>query len=84
MNVLIWLVPMALGLGLTGLFAFLWTLRNNQYDDLEGAALRILDDDDLIQRSQPLPEQDRQPQLPRSGPDGQAVESSHLAANACR
>jgi cbb3-type cytochrome oxidase maturation protein len=47
MSVLIWLVPMALGLGLTGLFAFLWSLRTNQYDDLEGAALRILDDDDL-------------------------------------
>jgi len=59
MNVLVWLVPMALGLGLTGLFAFLWSLRSNQYDDLEGAALRILDDDDLIQRSQPLPEQDK-------------------------
>jgi cbb3-type cytochrome oxidase maturation protein len=51
MSVLIWLVPMALGLGLTGLFAFLWSLRNNQYDDLEGAALRVLDDDDLPEPS---------------------------------
>jgi len=49
MSVLIWLVPMALGLGLAGLFAFLWSLRNNQYDDLEGAALRILADDDLTE-----------------------------------
>lgn len=57
MSVLIWLVPMALGLGLTGLFAFLWSLRNNQYDDLEGAALRILDDDDLLERSRRAPEQ---------------------------
>ncbi|MDT3684381.1 MAG: cbb3-type cytochrome oxidase assembly protein CcoS [Pseudorhodoplanes sp.] len=48
MSVLVWLVPIALGLGLTGLFAFLWSLRNNQYDDLEGAALRVLDDDDLV------------------------------------
>jgi cbb3-type cytochrome oxidase maturation protein len=47
MNVLVYLVPMALGLGLAGLFAFLWSLRSGQYDDLEGAALRILDDDDL-------------------------------------
>lgn len=47
MNVLVWLVPMALGLGLTGLAAFLWSLRSGQYEDLEGAALRILDDDDL-------------------------------------
>jgi len=47
MNVLVYLVPMALGLGLAGLFAFLWSLRAGQYDDLEGAALRILEDDDL-------------------------------------
>ncbi len=47
MDVLIWLLPMALGLGLSGLFAFLWSLRNNQYDDLDGASLRILADDDL-------------------------------------
>jgi cbb3-type cytochrome oxidase maturation protein len=47
MNVLIYLVPVALGLGLTGLVAFLWTLRSGQYDDIDGAALRILPDDDL-------------------------------------
>ncbi len=47
MNVLVYLVPMALGLGLAGLFAFLWSLRSGQYEDLEGAALRILEDDDL-------------------------------------
>jgi cbb3-type cytochrome oxidase maturation protein len=47
MNVLICLVPLALGLGLTGLAAFIWTLRSGQYDDIDGAALRILPDDDL-------------------------------------
>jgi cbb3-type cytochrome oxidase maturation protein len=47
MNVLIYLVPVALGLGLTGLAAFLWSLRSGQYDDIKGAALRILPDDDL-------------------------------------
>jgi cbb3-type cytochrome oxidase maturation protein len=47
MNVLIYLVPMALLLGLTGLIGFIWTLRTNQYDDLDGAALRILPNDDL-------------------------------------
>jgi cbb3-type cytochrome oxidase maturation protein len=31
MNVLVYLVPLALGLGLTGLFAFLWALRSGQY-----------------------------------------------------
>lgn len=58
MSVLIWLVPMALGLGLTGLFAFLWSLRNNQYDDLEGAALRVLDDDDLVTPAGPSAERE--------------------------
>jgi cbb3-type cytochrome oxidase maturation protein len=36
------LVPIAIGMGLTGLAAFMWTLRSGQYDDLEGAAVRIL------------------------------------------
>lgn len=48
MNVLVYLLPMALGLGLVGLAAFLWSLRNGQYDDLDGAALRMLDDHDIM------------------------------------
>ncbi len=47
MNVLIYLVPIALALGLTGLVAFLWALKANQYSDLDGSAVRILADDDL-------------------------------------
>ena len=47
MNVLIYLIPMALGLGLIGLFGFLWALRSGQYSDVEGAALRVLSDDDI-------------------------------------
>lgn len=47
MNVLIYLLPMALGLGLVGLFAFVWSLKNGQYDDLDGASLRVLSDDDV-------------------------------------
>jgi cbb3-type cytochrome oxidase maturation protein len=47
MNVLIYLLPMALGLGLAGLFGFLWALKSGQYNDVEGAALRVLSDDDL-------------------------------------
>lgn len=46
MEVLIYLVPLALGLGLLGLGAFLWSLKTGQYDDLEGAAWRALMDDD--------------------------------------
>jgi cbb3-type cytochrome oxidase maturation protein len=47
MSVLIFLVPLALALGLIGLAAFLWSLRSGQYEDMDGAALRILTDDDL-------------------------------------
>lgn len=39
------LIPVALGLGLAGLAAFLWSLRADQYEDLEGAAARVLLDD---------------------------------------
>ncbi len=46
MEVLVYLVPLALGLGLLGLAAFLWSLKSGQYDDLDGAAWRALADDD--------------------------------------
>jgi cbb3-type cytochrome oxidase maturation protein len=47
MNVLVYLVSLALALGLTGLAAFLWSLRAGQYNDLDGAAARILSNDDI-------------------------------------
>jgi Cu2+-exporting ATPase len=37
-----YLIPIAIGLGLTALAAFMWSLRSGQYDDLDGAAERIL------------------------------------------
>ncbi len=46
MNVLIFLIPVALFLGLIGLAAFLWALKSGQFDDLDGAAERILLDDE--------------------------------------
>lgn len=42
MNVLLILMPAAIALGGLGLVAFLWSLRSNQYEDLEGEAERIL------------------------------------------
>jgi cbb3-type cytochrome oxidase maturation protein len=42
----LYLIPVALILGLAGLLAFMWSLRSGQYDDLDGAAERILFDDD--------------------------------------
>ncbi len=46
MNGLAVLIPIALGLGLFGLLAFFWALRRGQFEDLEGAAARILIDDE--------------------------------------
>jgi cbb3-type cytochrome oxidase maturation protein len=50
MDGMIVLIPIALCMGFVGLLAFLWNLKNKQYDDPKGAAMRILNDDDF-----PLP-----------------------------
>ena len=42
MSYLAWLVPIALGMGVVGLVAFLWSMRSGQYEDLDGAAARVL------------------------------------------
>jgi cbb3-type cytochrome oxidase maturation protein len=42
MSYLVWLVPIALGMGVAGLAAFFWSMRSGQYDDLDGAAERVL------------------------------------------
>ncbi|KQB95874.1 cytochrome C oxidase Cbb3 [Loktanella sp. 1ANDIMAR09] len=46
MNILVVLIPVSLFLGGVGLAAFLWSLRHDQYEDLEGDAWRILSEDD--------------------------------------
>ncbi|MBK6297042.1 MAG: cbb3-type cytochrome oxidase assembly protein CcoS [Sphingomonadales bacterium] len=46
------LIPIALLLGLGGLFAFFWSLHSGQYEDLDGASLRILIDDDRPQEDE--------------------------------
>jgi cbb3-type cytochrome oxidase maturation protein len=46
MDILVWLIPVALLLGLLGLFAFLYALRSGQFEDLDGAGARILFDDE--------------------------------------
>ncbi|MDQ0563552.1 cbb3-type cytochrome oxidase maturation protein [Rhizobium mesoamericanum] len=48
MNMLIYLIPIALFMGGIGLAAFLWSLKSGQYDDLQGAAWRVLDDEDEV------------------------------------
>lgn len=55
MEILIYLLAIALGLGGIGLAAFFWALKRNQFEDMEGAANRILFDDDS------LPAPDKEP-----------------------
>jgi len=53
---LVYLIPVALFLGATGLLAFLWALRSGQYDDLDGAAQRIFIDDPADNAARPVKE----------------------------
>ncbi|TFF20648.1 cbb3-type cytochrome oxidase assembly protein CcoS [Jiella endophytica] len=46
MSALLFLIPAALFLGLLGLLAFLWSLKSGQYDDIDGAAWRVLEDEE--------------------------------------
>lgn len=51
---MLYLIAVSVALGLGGLALFLWSLRAGQYDDLEGAAERILFDDEPIPPKSPL------------------------------
>jgi cbb3-type cytochrome oxidase maturation protein len=62
MDVLLVLIPVALALGALGLGAFLWSLKSGQFDDPDGAAGRILFDDDLPAGE--LPQGDLPPKEP--------------------
>lgn len=47
MDALVYLMPLAIGLGLAGLAAFFWSVKSGQFDDLDGASQRMLSDDDV-------------------------------------
>jgi cbb3-type cytochrome oxidase maturation protein len=65
MEGLIYLIPVALFLGLIGLVAFMWALKTGQFEDLDGAAERILFDDDDA------------PDAPPRGPDDEKAKAPH-------
>lgn len=46
MNVLWYLIPISLGLGSLGLALFFWAIKSGQYEDVAGAAERLLNDED--------------------------------------
>ena len=68
MSSLVFLVPLALLLGGAALAAFLWSLRSGQYDDLDGAAERILldEEDDRLDAAAPSAQKEADRSTPRS------------------
>lgn len=65
MEALLMLIPVALVLGLLGLVAFLWAMRTGQFDDLDGAAHRILFEDDDDKPAAPPPDDSDPKDQPR-------------------
>lgn len=43
MTALLILIPVSIGMGLVGLGAFIWAIRHQQFDDLEGNAWRVIE-----------------------------------------
>lgn len=76
MSALVYLIPAALFLGLLGLGAFLWALRSGQFDDLDGAAHRVLFDDDEDDEDGPAGEEAGREQK-RSPSNGTRDRKSH-------
>ena len=67
MSSLVFLVPLALALGGAALAAFLWSLRSGQYDDLDGAAERILlDEEDGLDAGGSSVQKEPERSIPRS------------------
>lgn len=53
MDIIVYLIPGAVFLGAIGLAAFFWCLNAGQYEDMDGAASRILIDDEEVQQNNP-------------------------------
>lgn len=68
-----YLIPIAIGLGVVGLGAFMWSLRSGQYEDLDGAAARILLEDDALSPAETISGEG-------SAADGAALEADSISA----
>lgn len=76
MTGLLYLIPAALLLGACGLAAFMWAMRSGQFDDLDGAAYRVLFDED----PQLGASDDRSDDASAAGPDGRRRADSDAAS----
>ncbi|MBV6658596.1 MAG: cbb3-type cytochrome oxidase assembly protein CcoS [Devosiaceae bacterium] len=61
MDILLFLIPLALFASLVGLIGFSWALKSGQFDDLQGAAERILYADDHPEHQDPIPQREAKP-----------------------
>ncbi|MEN2991723.1 cbb3-type cytochrome oxidase assembly protein CcoS [Tistrella sp. BH-R2-4] len=77
MDVLVYLIPASLLLALGALAAFMWSLKSGQYDDMDGAAHRILMDDDDMPAPEPAP-RDPTPRDPTSRDSGAGPDDTPL------
>lgn len=75
MGVLIYLLPIAVLMGLAGLLAFFWSVRAGQFDDMEGPAWRILDDDD--ERQDPTAAAPTSPSAEDTSPSRHTEDMTH-------
>lgn len=62
MDVIYGLLPGMLLLGIVGVALFFWAVRSGQYDDMDGAANRILMDDPEVTREE-VEDEDNDPEL---------------------
>ncbi|HEX9881369.1 MAG TPA: cbb3-type cytochrome oxidase assembly protein CcoS [Hyphomicrobium sp.] len=70
MTALAWLIPAALVLGLLGLAAFLWALRSGQFEDIEGASWRAIQDSERPDAPTDAPKESQDKKDTDEGRDG--------------
>ena len=64
MTVILWLISASLFLAVGGLIVFFWAIKNGQYEDLKGASMRILYDDEGVAPNSPKPKPAHHTQVP--------------------
>jgi len=60
MNIIYFLIPITVIIAALLIWLFMWTIKSNQFDDLEGPAYKILMDDDKLTSKKKTPEKNKQ------------------------
>ncbi|MDQ6969537.1 MAG: cbb3-type cytochrome oxidase assembly protein CcoS [Mariprofundus sp.] len=77
MSVIYGLIPGMIVLGLVGVLVFFWAVKSGQYDDMEGPAHRILDDDDIAPNNQQHKKNSNAPNSDIHSPDQSSTHKQH-------